>query len=124
MAVKSRGGIAIVQNPEEAMFSGMPKSAIDNVGVDYILPIAEIAPRLVELSEQLVRDEDAEPVSEEIEWESDIAELDMAAMEQEIKYGTPVIWVVRPAAGLYGSIMTAISCASGVAPATLGQQTV
>lgn len=88
MAVKSRGGVAIVQSPEEAMFSGMPKSAIDNVEVDHILPIGKIALQLVELSEQLVR-EDAEPVSEEIELESDIAELDMAAMERETEVGTP-----------------------------------
>ena len=89
MAVKSRGGVAIVQNPEEAMFSGMPKSAINNVCVDHILPIAEIAPRLVQLADELVHDEAAEPVSEEIKLESDVAEFDRAAMERETQIGTP-----------------------------------
>ncbi|MBW4678877.1 MAG: chemotaxis protein CheB [Microcoleus vaginatus WJT46-NPBG5] len=89
MAVKSRGGVAIVQSPEEAMFSGMPKSAINNVSVDHVLPISEIAARLVQLADQLVQDEDAEPVSEEIKLESDVAEFDIAAMNRETEIGTP-----------------------------------
>lgn len=89
LAVKSCGGIAIVQSPEEAMFSGMPKSAIENVSVDHILPIAGIARLLGQLAEELVEDEDAEPVPEEIELESGIAEFDMPAMEREIKLGVP-----------------------------------
>ena len=84
MAVKSRSGVAIVQKPEEAMFSGMPKSAINNVSVDHVLPITEIAARLVQLADQLVHDE-----SEEIKLESDVAEFDMTAMERETERGTP-----------------------------------
>lgn len=41
-AVKECGGIAIVQDPAEASYPGMPESAIQNVAVDYILPVAEI----------------------------------------------------------------------------------
>jgi two-component system chemotaxis response regulator CheB len=48
-AVKSRGGTAIVQNPEETMCSGMPKSAIENVRVDYVLPLERIVPTILEL---------------------------------------------------------------------------
>jgi two-component system chemotaxis response regulator CheB len=48
-AVKSRGGTAIVQNPDETMFSGMPKSAIENVSVDYVLPLERIVPTILEL---------------------------------------------------------------------------
>lgn len=48
-AVKRLGGITIVQDPDEAEFDGMPRSAIENVQVDYVLPVAEIAPLLVSL---------------------------------------------------------------------------
>jgi two-component system chemotaxis response regulator CheB len=48
--IKQKGGIAIAQDPEEAMFNGMPTSAIANVAVDYVLPVAEIASVLVERS--------------------------------------------------------------------------
>jgi|SRR5205823_536718 len=45
-AVKSRGGIAIVQDPKDASNPGMPLSAIQNVEVDHVLPAVEIGPAL------------------------------------------------------------------------------
>ncbi len=45
--IKQKGGIAVAQDPEEALFDSMPMSAIANVAVDYILPVAEIASVLV-----------------------------------------------------------------------------
>ncbi|MBI2811793.1 MAG: chemotaxis protein CheB [Candidatus Melainabacteria bacterium] len=47
--VKSHGGLAIVQKPEEAAFGGMPKSAIAGVDVDYVLSVPEIAKKIIEL---------------------------------------------------------------------------
>ncbi len=47
--IKQRGGIAIVQDPDNAEFAEMPKSAIDNVAIDYVLPVSDIAARLTEL---------------------------------------------------------------------------
>ena len=41
-AIRMRGGITVVQDPEEARFSGMPRSAIERVDPDYVLPVAEI----------------------------------------------------------------------------------
>jgi two-component system, chemotaxis family, protein-glutamate methylesterase/glutaminase len=36
--IRNRGGIAIVQDPNDAEHPGMPQTAIDNVAVDYLLP--------------------------------------------------------------------------------------
>jgi two-component system chemotaxis response regulator CheB len=47
--IKSRGGMAIVQDPEEAMAPSMPESAIEMGEIDFILPVAEIGPKLIEL---------------------------------------------------------------------------
>jgi two-component system chemotaxis response regulator CheB len=49
-SVKSRNGIAIVQDPAEATAPDMPRNAMRNVQVDYCLPLAEIAPLLVRLA--------------------------------------------------------------------------
>jgi len=49
-AIKECGGIAIVQDPKDALVPNMPRSALLNVGVDYSLPAAEIAPLLVGLT--------------------------------------------------------------------------
>jgi two-component system chemotaxis response regulator CheB len=45
-AVKDCGGTAIVQDPEEAIAPSMPQSALQNVEVDYCLPLGDIAPLL------------------------------------------------------------------------------
>lgn len=55
-AIKDRGGIAIVQDPGDALVSGMPLSALENVEVDYRVSVGEMA----ELVARLVK----EPVPE------------------------------------------------------------
>lgn len=52
LAVKSRGGTAIVQDPAEATVDSMPRSALRHVAADYILPVAEIAALLPMLTWQ------------------------------------------------------------------------
>lgn len=48
--VKARGGIAIVQDPADAMFPAMPESALSIVKADYVLPLARIPETLVTLA--------------------------------------------------------------------------
>ncbi len=48
-AVKETGGIILVQDPEEAEYGSMPRSAIATGLADLVLPISEIALRLPEL---------------------------------------------------------------------------
>ncbi|MEA5451816.1 chemotaxis protein CheB [Leptolyngbya sp. CCNP1308] len=48
-AVKSQGGIALVQDPAETMFRSMPANAIARVAVDQVLPLATLAKQIVAL---------------------------------------------------------------------------
>jgi len=89
IAVKKQGGIAIVQDPEEALYPGMPRSAIENNEVDYILPVTEIATKIAELALEPVEEATVSSVYREMEQESDIAELDMNALHSRQKPGTP-----------------------------------
>lgn len=43
MAIKASGGIAIVQDPDEAMYPAMPLSAMAHVEPDAVLPVATMA---------------------------------------------------------------------------------
>jgi len=43
MAIKARGGAAIVQDPDEALYAAMPLSAMAHVELDAVLPIAAMA---------------------------------------------------------------------------------
>jgi two-component system chemotaxis response regulator CheB len=51
-AIHERGGAAIVQDPDEALFPGMPQSALAGDDPDFILPVAEIAGVLTNLARE------------------------------------------------------------------------
>jgi two-component system chemotaxis response regulator CheB len=55
LAIKMQGGVAIVQDPDEALFPGMPLSALENVDVDHRLPLKGIAAEVVRLAHEPVR---------------------------------------------------------------------
>jgi len=48
--IKRRGGIAVVQNPEQAHFPSMPLSALREIEVDYTVNLADIGPLLCRLA--------------------------------------------------------------------------
>ncbi len=48
-AIKARGGIAIVQDPAEALTPNMPRNALEMVDVDFCLPVRQISHVLVQL---------------------------------------------------------------------------
>jgi two-component system, chemotaxis family, CheB/CheR fusion protein len=56
-AIKGEGGIALVQSPDSAVHSGMPRSSIASEHVDLIIPPAEIAVELGRLAHQFSRPE-------------------------------------------------------------------
>lgn len=48
-AIKRRGGIAIAQDPDDAVFDSMPRSALEKASVDHIAPAATLGPLLARL---------------------------------------------------------------------------
>ena len=49
LAIKSRGGIAVVQDPTDALYPGIPDNALQHVEVDHVLPAAAMGELLVRL---------------------------------------------------------------------------
>jgi two-component system chemotaxis response regulator CheB len=43
LSIKQHGGVALVQDPETAMHTGMLRSAIDHVRIDQVLPVESMA---------------------------------------------------------------------------------
>ncbi|WP_433271960.1 chemotaxis protein CheB [Actinosynnema sp. CS-041913] len=42
VAIANRGGLTIVQDPEEALYAGMPSAALRHVSVDHVLPAGKM----------------------------------------------------------------------------------
>lgn len=47
--IKRHGGIAVVQDPEDALYPGMPRSAAEHVDVDHSVPLPKMGALLTEL---------------------------------------------------------------------------
>lgn len=50
IAIKHRDGVAVVQDPDEALYDGMPRSAVANAPVDHVVPLDQIAELLRQLA--------------------------------------------------------------------------
>lgn len=64
-AVKRHGGLALVQDPRDAMFGSMPRSAIDHVRVDRVASAADLGRMIVECVNTPIPDEATVPASED-----------------------------------------------------------
>lgn len=71
--LKAHGGVAVVQDPDDAFYDGMPRSAVENVDVDHVLPLAEIAPVLARLAHAPV-EEGVHSAPGEMEPEAEVIE--------------------------------------------------
>src|SRR3954451_2580210 len=71
--IKQLGGCAIVQDPNDALFPGMPENALSHVNVDYVVPLAELAPLLVSLTSAPVPAHAIAAVPEQVNVEVKIA---------------------------------------------------
>ena len=98
-AVKQQGGVAVVQDPDEALYSGMPTSAIENVDVDHILQVSDIVTILTHLAYKPVESGE-KSVSRDMKMESDMAELELTAMQSSDCPGTPSAFACPECAGV------------------------
>lgn len=47
--IKEQGGVSLVQSPEDAEYEDMPRAALESGVVDFVLPVAEMPQKLIEL---------------------------------------------------------------------------
>lgn len=86
--IKAVGGLAFVQDPAEALFDGMLQNAIENVPIDQVLRVSEIASCLNTLADTPVQE--VEIVPDDLEKDAKIVRLDKAMRERgEQPPGTP-----------------------------------
>ncbi|GAC1349822.1 MAG: chemotaxis protein CheB [Ktedonobacteraceae bacterium] len=89
LTVKRCGGVAIVQDPKEALYGSMPTSALENVAVDYTLPLASMSPLLAHLASEKVTEKGECPMADDMEKETRQDETDTTIMNSADHVGAP-----------------------------------
>ena len=91
VAVASRGGIPVVQDPTDALYDSMPRSACDAVGSAHVLPAVEIGQLLDRLTREDLGDEvQVAPAPLDMRMENAMAQLDGESWGAERHPGDPV----------------------------------
>jgi two-component system chemotaxis response regulator CheB len=102
LLIKQHGGLAVVQDPLTAAYPDMPRSAIENVAVDYVRRLEEIPELLVHLAHEpvpasAVESRSGAPDAPVVEVR-DVQE-DAAAMEQGEDASSPTLWTCPDCGG-------------------------
>jgi two-component system chemotaxis response regulator CheB len=80
-AIKTRGGVAVAQEPGDALYPTMPSSAIEQVGVDHVVPAAAMGELLSALTKEPMEDVPA-PVPDGMQVEVEMAEMTFGGNER------------------------------------------
>jgi two-component system chemotaxis response regulator CheB len=97
VAVDLRGGVGVVQDPDEALHGSMPRSAALAVPTVHMLPVAKIAGLLAELVEQQLPDSERETEGQQdasplMTMEAAMADMDRDALINTDRPGNPSGW--------------------------------
>ena len=100
IAIKKCGGITVVQDPKDASYPGMPQSALNNLEVDYCVPISEMGRLLETLTHG--RPGKRKPIPKDVRSEAEIAErvlsdvAEVNTLGNQVPYNCPncggVLW--------------------------------
>lgn len=92
--IKRKGGITVVQDPQDALYPSMPQSAGEYVDVDYTLPLKEMAPLLKRLAYEQVADGSLQaPGVPHREWEEEkVTTMEKNDLQGEELSGDPSVF--------------------------------
>ena len=88
-AIRSRGGIGVVQDPKEALHSSMPRCAIEGAAPEHVLRVADMPSLLVRLVEEVIDADVVPPPSALMDVETAMAELHGQASDTPERPGHP-----------------------------------
>jgi len=89
IAVRTRGGLGIAQDPEDAMYPSMPQHAAEVGGAEHVVPVDKMGVLLGELLAEDVDLTDEPEPSDLMDTETAMANLDPDAVDAEERPGTP-----------------------------------
>jgi two-component system chemotaxis response regulator CheB len=87
MAVRGAGGLAVAQDPDDALVAAMPQNASEIAGVDYLVPAAGLADLLVNLVHESVNSDQGVRLKYPIERMPEIVDQDMSEQARNERRG-------------------------------------
>jgi two-component system chemotaxis response regulator CheB len=87
MAIRGAGGVAVAQDPRDALIAAMPQSAAEIAGVDHLVSAAGLAALLVELVREPVTSRPGSQTMDPIERMPATVEQDMAEQMRNQRRG-------------------------------------
>jgi two-component system, chemotaxis family, protein-glutamate methylesterase/glutaminase len=94
--IKRLGGLAVVQDPNDAEIASMPENAIREVDVDHVVPVSGIAELLVGLANEDVPEIMEGIVQDEVEAKRTELEIRIAAEENALEAGVMQLGDLTP----------------------------
>ena len=104
LAVRPHDGADIIQDPADALHPGMPASVLDHMVPDFVLPLDQIALKLVELAGKPVVPAGSNFLLEDDAAEVKVAEVDMEAIEDVDRRGKPSVFACPECSGVLWEI--------------------
>jgi two-component system, chemotaxis family, protein-glutamate methylesterase/glutaminase len=101
LAIKQCGGIAVVQDPQDALYPSMPENALQHVAVDFNVPLSELVVLLVKLASQSVAEGVPVRIPPLLTQEVQIAAMDELSLHaHDILFGTPSFYSCPDCGGI------------------------
>jgi two-component system chemotaxis response regulator CheB len=100
VTIKTRGGLTVVQSPEDAIYPGMPESVLQHVDVDHVLPVTRMGALITRLTEEHAELTEPPPASETLRLEVNVSRDGARAGFGDIpRIGSPTTFTCPDCAG-------------------------
>jgi two-component system chemotaxis response regulator CheB len=100
LAIRAAGGIAVVQDPEDAFMAVLPRSAINIAGADYILRLADMPALLDKLVRQGHAPGGSHMTTDPIDKMPETVDQDMRAQASGRRRGLPSVYSCPECSGV------------------------
>jgi two-component system chemotaxis response regulator CheB len=99
LAVRSGGGLAVVQDPDDALLPSLPQSALEIVGADHVAPAGALAALLVSLIHQPIVAQGEPSMADPIDRTAEAVQRDMQAQTHGDRRGAVSVFTCPECGG-------------------------
>lgn len=103
-AIRSRGGVGVVQDPAEALHPSMPRAAIEGADPEHVVPVTAMAALLRRIVEEQVDPTTAPQPTQLMKIETALAKLDGEAYDALDRPGEPAGFACPDCSGTLATI--------------------